>query len=369
LVSKLAKAALSYQRREFTVQESGQKNDSFALLKKHEEAVMKRRFTFLLLAVILTTTMFSTGCPGPKTTLTPVTVNQAFEHLLYIGLYVAKDAGFFEKQGLDVKIETGGGDAQAFSALTSGAAQFAQGDPAFVAIGNEKGWDGRVVTMAVDRVAIWGVTFDKSIQPFTDPKGFKGKTVATYPEPNTSYVIQKELAIKAGLILGKDVKIIQVPFGTELATLQNKQADIAQTIEPNVSQVQQQGGVVAFSYPDAWGPLAFTGVMTSKKLVDENPQLVQKVVTAYEQAFQFIQSDFEGTVRIAQKRLPNLSPEIIRMALRRLIDSGCIPKHAKVDPESWRKLLQIRVEVGDLKAIPSANLVENSFADKALSTP
>lgn len=328
---------------------------------------MKRSFTTLLLVATLISALFGTGCPGPKPTLTQVTVNQAFEHLLYIGLYVAKDAGFFEKQGLDVKIETGGGDAQAFAALTSGSAQFAQGDPAFVAIGNERGWEGRVVTMAVDRVAIWGVTFDKSIQPFSDPVGFKGKTVATYPEPNTSYVIQKQLAMKAGLTIGKDVKIIQVPFGTELATLQNKQANIAQTIEPNVSQVQQQGGVVVFSYPDAWGPLAFTGVMTSKKLVDENPQLVQKVVTAYEQAFQFIQNDFEGALRIAQKRLPNLSPDIIRMALRRLIDSGCIPKHAKVDPESWRKLLEIRVQVGDLKQMPTRELFDNSFAEKALT--
>ncbi len=210
----------------------------------------------------------------PQATLTSITVNQAFEHLLYIGLYVAKDAGFFDQQGLDVKIDTGGGDAQAFSALTSGSAQFAQGDPAFVAIANEKGWEGRVVVMAVDRVAIWGVTFDKSIQPFSDPAGFNGKKVATYPEPNTSYVVQKQLAIKAGLQLDKDVHIIQVPFGTELATLKNKQADIAQTIEPNVSQVELQGGVVAFSYPEAWGPLAFTGLMTSKKLIDEDLALI-----------------------------------------------------------------------------------------------
>ena len=246
----------------------------------------------IVVMAILAAVFFATK-EKPKTQLTQVTINQAFEHLLYIGLYVAKDAGFFEQQGLDVKIETGGGDAQAFAALTSGSAQFAQGDPSFVAIANEKGWEGRVVAMAVDRVAIWGVTFDKSIKPFTDPKEFKGKKVATYPEPNTSYVVQKQLAIKAGLIVGKDVKIIQVPFGTELATLQNKQADIAQTIEPNVSQVELQGGTVVFSYPDAWGPLAFTGVMTSKKLVDENPELVQKVVTAYEHAFQFIQANFD----------------------------------------------------------------------------
>ncbi|MGO9273891.1 MAG: ABC transporter substrate-binding protein [Terriglobia bacterium] len=306
------------------------------------------------------------GCGAPKKTLTPVVINEAFEHLLYIALYVAKDKGFFEQQGLDVSIQTGGGDAQAFAALTSGSAQFAQGDPAFVAIGNEKGWQGRVVAMAVDRVAIWGVTFDKSIKPFTDPVGFKGKTVATYPEPNTAYVVQKQLDEKAGLLIGKDTKILQVPMGTELSTLKNKQADIAQTIEPNVSQVELQGGVVAFSYPDAYGPLAFTGVMTSERLILQSPETVQKFVNAYEQALQFIQADFNGTLSIAEKRLPNLSADVLRTALKRLVDSGSIPGHAAVNPESWQKVVQIRVDVGDLRQIPDKELVDNSFAEHAL---
>lgn len=321
----------------------------------------------MLIIAITAIVYLNRPTPPPQPKLKAVTVNQAFEHLLYIGLYVAKDKGFFEEEGLDVKIDTGGGDDKAFAALISGSAQFAQGDPAFVAIANEKGWDGRVIVMAVDRVAIWGVTFDKNIQPFTDPAGFKGKTVATYPEPNTSYVVQKQLAQKAKLTLGKDVEILQVPFGTELATLKNKRADIAQTIEPNVSQVELEGGTVAFSYPDAWGPLAFTGLMTSKKLIDEDPETVQKFVNAYEKSFQFIQNDFEGAVSIAQKRLPNLSVDVIRKALKRLIDSGCIPKHTKVDPESWRKLLEIRKDVGDLREMPKIDLIENSFATKSMS--
>jgi len=327
---------------------------------------MWRKFTSgFMVTMICVLTLALGSCESKQPKLTPVVVNQAFEHLLYIGLYVAKDKGFFEQQGLDVRIDTGGGDAQAFSALTSGSAQFAQGDPAFVAIAHEKGWEGRVVAMAVDRAAIWGVTFDKSIKPFTDPLGFKGKTVATYPDPNTAYVIQKQLDEKAGMVVGKNTKILQVPFGTELSTLQNRQADIAQTIEPNVSQVEQQGGVVAFSYPDAYGPLAFTGVMTSKKLIDENPKVVQEFVTAYEQALQYIQTDFDGTLNIAKKRLPNLAPNVVQAALRRLIDSGCIPKHAAVNSESWRKLLQIRVDVHDLKEIPAQQLFDNTFAKSA----
>ena len=326
-----------------------------------------------ILIVILLVTAFSVwrlvsddSATAPAgAALTPVVVNQAFQHPLYIVLYVAKDAGFFEDEGLDVSVQTGGGDAQAFSALTSGSAHFAQGDPSFVAIASEQGWDGRVVAMAVDRVAIWGVTFDDSIVAFTDPAGFKGLTVTTYPEPNTAYVVQKHLAIRARLELGEDVTILQAPFGTELATLQNGQADIAQTIEPNVSQVENEGGRVVFSYPAAWGPLAFTGVMVSKSLIDSNPNLVQSFLNAYERAYTYIHDDFEGTVAIAQTRLPDIAPEIVRTALRRLLDSGSIPRHARVDPESWRKLLEIRVEVGDLQRLPEIDLFDNSFADSA----
>ncbi len=325
---------------------------------------MKKILSALLIPIVLLSFISLESCRNTAKKKSEekqtIVISQAFQHLLYIGLYVAKDKGFFEKEGLNVKIETAGGDAQAFSALTSGNAQFAQGDPAFVAIANEQGWEGRVIVMAVDRVAIWGVTFDTTMQKFSDPVGFKNKTVATYPNPNTSYVVQKQLALKAGLELGKGTKIIEVPFGTELATLKNKRADIAQTIEPNVSQVVLQGGKVVFSYPEAWGSLAFTGLMTSKKLIDENPELIKKVVRAYENSLQYIQNDFEGALEIAKKQLPDLEEEVVRLALKRLIDSGCIPPHAKVNKDSWEKLLQTRIDVGDLKEMPKEILYLNN---------
>ena len=137
---------------------------------------MKKIFSIILIPIVLLSLISLESCNNSTRKKTDekqkIVISQAFQHLLYIGLYVAKDKGFFEKEGLDVKIETAGGDAQAFSALTSGNAQFAQGDPSFVAIANEKGWEGRVIVMAVDRVAIWGVTFDTTMQKFTDPIGF-----------------------------------------------------------------------------------------------------------------------------------------------------------------------------------------------------
>lgn len=296
-----------------------------------------------------------------------VTVTQAFENLLYIGLYVAKDRGFFRENGLDIRIQTGGGDAQAFAALASGKADFAQGDPAFVAISREKGWNGKVVGMVVNRAALWGVTLRDDIKPFSDPVHFRDLTVATFPAPNTSYVIQQQLDQKAGLKVGKDTKILQVVFGTEGAALRNKQCDIAQMLEPNVSIMERDGARVVFSYPDVWGPIAFTGVMTSDRILKEDPELVQRFISAYEKALRYVNENHDGTVDVACKRFPGIAREILAQALRRSVSAHVIPEHISVDSQAWRKLLKIRLDTGDLKSLPADNLVlDNSFARKAM---
>ncbi|HKO18802.1 MAG TPA: ABC transporter substrate-binding protein [Acidobacteriaceae bacterium] len=290
-----------------------------------------------------------------------VVINEAFEHLLYIGLYVASDAGFFAREGLDVTINTGGGDAQAFSALSSGAADFAQGDPAFVAIAHERGWDGRVVAMAVNRVAIWGITKDSTIKPFTDPRGFRGRRVSTYPRPNTSFVVQEALVRRAGLRIGQDTRIVEVPFGTEIAALERGDVDIAQTIEPNVTQFEVKGGHVVFSYPDAWGPLAFTGVMVSERTIRERPDMVRRFVHAYSAAYGFLREHPDSATVIAASHLKSLDHATIRRALQRLIDSQSLPPSVEVDSASWRKLLEARVQVGDLRRMPNVPLYDNQF--------
>lgn len=290
-----------------------------------------------------------------------IIITQAFENLLYLGLYVAQDGGFFTNEGLNVKIETAGGDAQAFAALTSGNCDFSQGDPAFVAIANEKGWQGKVLAVVVNRAALWGVTFDDSIEPVKDIKALKGKTIAVFPNPNTSYVIQKQLLEKANLKIGEDVKLIEVPLGTELATLKNGTADIAQTLEPNVAQVEQQGGTCVLSYPDFYGEIAFSGLMASQKYIDNNKETVKKIIKAYNSALSYIHSDLDGTVKIAMKYFPEMDSAIIVESVKRLIESNSIPSSTYISQDSWNKLLQIRHEVGDLKEMPKEILIDNSF--------
>lgn len=218
------------------------------------------------------------------TVLKSVTISQPSQQLLNIGLYIAKDKGFFEKQGLALKIETAGGDAKAFLALTSGKANFALADPGLLAIAHEKGWDGRVIAMAVDRTALWEANLDQPVAPFTE----------------------------------------------------------------------------------IYAPLAFAGVMVSQKMIADDPKTVQKFVNAYEESFQFIQHNFDETIMIAKNNLPQLSQEVITTALIRLVSSGCISAHAKASKASWDKLVEAKIKQGGLKALPSKELINNSFADRAV---
>lgn len=293
-----------------------------------------------------------------------IIISQAFDNLLYIGLYVADEGGFFKKEGLNVKINTAGGDAQAMAALTSGNCHFAQCDPAFVAIANEGGWDGRVVGVVVDKAAFWGVTFNKSINPIETIDSLKGKKIAVYAYPNTAYVIQKELLDKAGLQIGKDVYLIEVPFGTELATLKDGRADIAQTLEPNVSTVEQQGGHCVLSYPEIYSNIAFSGLIASKEYLMKNGETVKKFIRAYNTALAYIHDHPDAASRIAVNHFSEMDSIIVADAVKRLVSSNSISKSTFVNEDAWNNLLKIRLSVGDIKAMPKINLIDNSYQIK-----
>jgi NitT/TauT family transport system substrate-binding protein len=53
-----------------------------------------------------------------------ITIAQTSDFFLYAPIYIAKDAGFFSKQGLDVSIISTGGDGKTWAAVVSGNAAF-----------------------------------------------------------------------------------------------------------------------------------------------------------------------------------------------------------------------------------------------------
>ena len=119
--------------------------------------------------------------------LKTVRFSEAVHNLGYINLYVGMHAGIFEKNGLDMQVSAAGGDTQTFAAVLGGSADFAIGDATMAVISRENGGPGMVVGTVVQRAHYFAVS--KTVQPFTDPKGFKGMKIATSPPPGTREMI------------------------------------------------------------------------------------------------------------------------------------------------------------------------------------
>ncbi len=291
---------------------------------------------------------------------TEVRINQAFQSLLYLPLYVAQEKGFFKDNGVSVKISTGGGGAQSWAAVIGGSADFSIQDPIFVPKSRENGGDGVVVAGIQDAPTVFVIGKDgASIQD--NLAHFSGKRVITSPEPDTTWAFMSYLVKQQKL---ENVKLVNVAIGNEVPAIVSDRADYALAVEPQVTQSIRQNGlssVYSFSANKDWYPFAFSSLTTTKEYIAKNPEAAQGVVTGFEMASRFIYKNFDETVDIAAKYFPNLPKEIVAEAVKREIDAKGYPENVLVSKKAWDNNLNIALYAKNVKEYPSdATSYENN---------
>lgn len=323
-----------------------------------EEPMTKRCLALILIVLC-------SGCGGgtPKVgEPTPITICQYGDLLIYLPLYIAEDKGYFAKQQLKVNFINGGGDDKTFAAVSSGNAQFGVSDPTFAAIAREKGRPAVVVGTVVAGATYWGVTWDKNVRPGSSVAGLKDLRIATYEAPSTNYALMSKSLNDHRAEVG-DAKIVEGAYGTLLAMLKAGQADVAMELEPVASLAVKDGAHIVFSYPEMYGPFMLTGLYTLESYRDQNPANVQKVLNALEEAMRFAHQDPMGAVEVARRKFPEIDPGVLRSAVERMINEKTLPQHVSVDPAGWKKTVELRMALGDLKSAAVAEkTIDNSFA-------
>jgi NitT/TauT family transport system substrate-binding protein len=219
----------------------------------------------------------------------------------------------------------------------------------YVPISREKGGQTKVVAQAVGRIAVWGVTMDPNVSDMS-ATSLRGKKITTHPKPMTAYTYTIKTIEEAGLKPEKDVEIITGSPGTEIVPLLNRQADFMMTIEPNTSKAVTQGAHVVLSYPKSLGDQVFTGLMTREDYIKNNRHVVVAVVRSYQKALDDIRANPSSAFISAKKYFPQLEDLVIQLALKRIIDEEVLPKSVLIPDDSWRKAIDVRVKVGDLKS-------------------
>ena len=296
-----------------------------------------------------------------------VTFVEAVHNLGYIDLYVGQHAGYFEKNGIRLDVSAAGGDTQAFAAVLGRSAMFGIGDPTMVPISVEKGGPGRVVGSVVQRAQYFGVS--KTVKPITDPKQFKGLRLVTSPDPNTNYSVTKRLLTQAGLVIGRDVQILQVSPGTEIAAMLAGQADVAIAYQPGVAEARAQGAHIVFDFANPIGPFCNTGIMVLNDTITLHPDVIQALCDGFQQAMRRTYADPAYAKQVARAEFPQLPPDVIDSAIDTELQYRIPSQSVVVDRTQWSNLMTMQKYLGNIQGTTSfAQIVDNTFADKAAAS-
>jgi len=242
---------------------------------------------------------------------------------------------------------------------------FAIGDATMVQMSREAGGPGIVVGTVVQRAHYFGVS--KNLPMLTDPKQFKGLTVVTSPEPNTNFSVVKKLLLDNDLTPQVDTKILQVNPGTEIGAMLAGQADMAVAYQPSVSSAEAQGAKIVFDFSSYVGPFTNTGIMLLPEYAKENPDIVQALVTSFEEAGRLVYADPAYAKKVARLEFPDLDGAIVDKAIdaeiKYLIPAATVVTQA----DAWNKLMEMQKFLGNVKySIPMDQVIDNSFAEKAV---
>jgi NitT/TauT family transport system substrate-binding protein len=303
--------------------------------------------------------------PGQAQDLKEVNFSEAVHNLGYINLYVGMHAGIFEKNGLKMNVSAAGGDTQTFAAVLGGSADFAIGDATMAQMSREAGGPGVVVGTVVQRAHYFGVS--KNLEPITDPKQFAGLTIVTSPDPNTNYSVAKRMLETAGLEIGKDTQILQVNPGTEIGAMLAGQADMAIAYQPSVASAVDQGAKVVFDFSSYVGPFCNTGIMVLPETIERDPEMVQALVTSFEEASRLTYGDPDYAKEVARLEFPDLPPEVVDAAIDAQLEYLIPAQSVLVKEDQWQNLIDMQIYLGNVKGeVPFDEIIDNSFAENAI---
>lgn len=250
---------------------------------------------------LLVATLAACGSSSTASSSTDQTVTFAGDGFtLGAEAYVGQEKGYFAQQHLTTQVKSFATGVDGINAMIANQVQFAFG------------MDFAAVSTATKRVAVLGTVGSPSSKGgynqmyfahgITSPTQLAGKKIGVLAGTAQEYLTEKWIA-KNGLT-GK-VQTVNLPGLFELVgALKARQIGAAFVFGEGATQAQKDKNLVHFG--DDSGLLKVQGIylLTLRKTVDENPQLVLKVLRALRQSTAFMAADPDRAGEIVAKSEP-----------------------------------------------------------------
>lgn len=334
----------------------------------HKKAGLAR----VLCAILVMVCVFgsTTACKKSEGTLEKITLNEVAHSIFYAPQYVAIEKGYFEEEGLDVKLVNGAGADKVMTALLSGEADIGfMGSEASIYVYQE-GEKDYVVNFAGLTQRAGNFLVGKKAADNFNWDDLKGKTVlggrpGGMPEMVFEYILKKK-----GIDPEKDLNIVKnIDFGLTAAAYANGQGDYTVEFEPFATSLESEGeGAVIASLGEESGYVPYTAYSARKSYLEKNKDTVLKFTKAIQKGLDYVNSHTaEEIAEVIKPQFPETDLKALTTIVKRYHDQDTWKENVLFDEESFTLLEDILEEAGELKdRVPYEKLVDTELAQEAL---
>jgi NitT/TauT family transport system substrate-binding protein len=209
-------------------------------------------------------------------------------------IYLGIDQGFFEDEGLDVKLETAQGGAAIVPGVMSDQYQFGFSNSVSLLLAGSKGLKVKAVTAGVASTGKDGADFGGVVVPAdSDIKtaaDLAGKKIAVNTLNNINTVTINE-AVRAAGGDPSGISYVELPFPDIAPAVAKGDVDAGQVVEPFLTIATGQGDRQVSSNYVATDPALMVGLyFTSETYAEKNPEQVKEFTSAMNKSLEYASS-------------------------------------------------------------------------------
>jgi NitT/TauT family transport system substrate-binding protein len=270
--------------------------------------------------------------------------------------WIAKDAGIFERNGLDVQLVFFTGGTTAVMALVSADTPIAQLAGAAVVNSVMAGSDAAIIVGGVTSLNYYlmGRPEIKSAEQL------KGGSVAISRFGSSSDFIARYALQKVGLTPGKDVTIVQIGSTTARVDAAMTGRVQATVVNPPASIIAQKRGMTILAdLPKLGLVYQHTSAATTRKYIREHPDIVRRYVKSQVEAVHRIYTDKEASLRALARFIGRtVERDVLEKTWENLLNESVLPRKQYPSLEGIKTILAT-----ELKGKPGKpeDFVDSSF--------
>ena len=297
-------------------------------------------------------------------------LNEVAHSIFYAPQYVAIENGYFEEEGINLKLVTGFGADKVMTALISGEAQIGfMGSESSIYAYNEGNSDYAVNFAQLTQRAGNFLVSRKPIDNFSWDM-LKGTTIlggraGGMPEMVLEYILKNN-----GIDISTDLEIVQnIDFGLTGGAFAGGQGDFTVEFEPHATALEKEGtGYVVASLGVDSGYVPYTAYSAKKSYINKNPEIIQGFTNALQRGMEYVNShSSEDIAKVIAPQFPDTDADTIAVIVERYKSQDTWKNDLVFSKDSFTLLQDILYEAGVIKEYaPYSDLVDTGFAQKAL---